>query len=67
MIIFFRFRLINDHELKFVMCIYLNNLTHVLRVRERELVSGRIKCVYRVNCILMLMSLSSGKLTFYIS
>lgn len=30
MIVFFpAFRLINDHELKFVMCIYLNNLTHV--------------------------------------
>lgn len=29
------FRLINDHELKFVMCIYLNNLTHAQQ-REKE-------------------------------
>lgn len=33
---FFRFRLINDHGHKFVMYIYLNNLTHVRRMRERE-------------------------------
>lgn len=32
---FFRFRLINDHGHKFVMCIYLNNLTHVRRMRKR--------------------------------